>query len=181
MNLKSTIEALLFIQGEPLAISRIAKITGQEKTNIQSALQELAAEYRERGIVLIQSDDAWQFATHPGAKAAVEKLVTSELSDDLSRASVEVLSIIAYKGPVSRADIEYIRGVNSSFIVRNLLLRGLISREENPKDRRSYLYRVSADFLKHLGLGRIEELPQYGTLREKKIELPPDGNQSVQP
>lgn len=177
MNLKSAIESILFVQGEPLAISRLVKITGAKKAEIESALRELAEEYRERGIRLIENGDEWQFATHPANKAIVERLVTSELSEDLSRASREVLSTIAYKGPMSRAEIEYIRGVNSSFTLRSILIRGLVSREENPSDRRSYLYRISTDFLKYLGLTRPEELPQYEAFHKKEIELPslPEG------
>lgn len=172
MNLKSAIESILFVQGEPLAISRLVKITGAKKAEVESALRELADERRERGIVLIENGGEWQFATHPANKVVVEKLVTSELSEDLSRASLEVLSIVAYKCPVSRAQIEYIRGVNSSFTLRNLLIRGLVSREENPSDRRAYLYRISTDFLKHLGLSRPEELPQYEAFHQQEIELP---------
>ena len=170
---KSAIESLLFIQGEPLAVSRIMKITGETKAAVTSALRELADEYRERGIVLVENGDEWQFATNPANKAAVEKLVTSELSEDLSRAPLEVLAIVAYKGPISRAEIEYVRGVNSSFTVRNLLIRGLIARKENPNDRRSYLYRISGEFLKHLGISRLQDLPQYEEFRTKKIELSP--------
>lgn len=173
MSLKSTIESLLFVQGEPMAVSRIAKITGAGKAEVGSALRELAGEYRERGIVLVENGDEWQFATNAANKAAVERLVTSELSEELSRVSLEVLSIIAYKGPISRAEIEYIRGVNSSFTVRNLLIRGLVVREENPTDRRSYLYRISGDFLKHLGISKLQDLPQYEGFRSKEIELSP--------
>lgn len=172
MNVKSAIESILFVQGEPLAVSRLAKVTGAKKAEVVSALQHLAAEYRERGIQLVSNGEEWQFATNPAHKAVVEKFATSELSDELSRASLEVLAIIAYKGPISRAAIEYVRGVNSSFTLRNLLIRGLVSREENPADRRSYLYRISHDFLKHLGITSVSELPEYGPLRNEPIAVP---------
>lgn len=172
MNLKSALESLLFVQGEPLAVGRMVKITGAKKIEVVSALKELAHEYRERGIVLIANGDEWQFATHPASQPAVETLMASERSADLSRPGLEALGIIAYKGPVSRAQIEYIRGVDSSFTLRNLLIRGLISREENPSDRRSYLYRVSTDFLKHIGIAGIEDLPHYEAFRSKAIEAP---------
>lgn len=174
MNVKSAIESILFLQGEPVAVSRLAKVTGAKKAEVVSALRELAGEYRERGIVLIANGEEWQFATNPAHKAVVEQFATSELSEELSRASLEVLAIIAYKGPVSRAAIEYVRGVNSSFTLRNLLIRGLVSREENPTDRRSYLYRISHDFLKHLGITSVSELPEYGPLRKESIAVPVD-------
>lgn len=172
MNLKSSIESILFVHGEPVAVSRLAKLTGAKKPEVESALAELAQEYRERGIVLIGSNDEWQLATNPESKAMVEKLVSGELSDELSRAGLEVLAIVAYKGPISRAGIEYIRGVNSSFTLRNLLIRGLVSREENPADRRSYLYRISHDFLKHLGVTGLSELPEYESFRKEAIAMP---------
>ena len=93
----------------------------------------------------------------------------SEFNEELSRAAVETAAIIAYQGPLTRVDIEYVRGVNSSFILRSLMMRGLIERVENPKDARSYLYRISFDFLKHLGVVRIEELPQYEELHKEKM------------
>lgn len=172
MNLKSAIESILFVRGEPVAVSRLARLSGAKKSEVASALQELAQEYRERGIVLVESNDEWQLATHPASKAIVEKLVTGELSDELSRAGLEVLAIAAYKGPISRAAIEYIRGVNSSFTLRNLLIRGLVSREENPADRRSYLYCISHDFLKHLGVTGLSELPEYESFRKEAIAVP---------
>ena len=84
---------------------------------------------------------------------------------------METIAIIAYKGPLTRLDIEYVRGVNSSFIIRNLLMRGLVERVENPKDARSYLYKVSFDFLKHLGVTGIEDLPQYQEFKKSRIEV----------
>ena len=80
MNLKSVIESILFVQGEPMAISRLAKITGAKRNDVQKALEELVAEYRDRGIILIQSNDEWQFATNPENKETVEKLVSDKLN-----------------------------------------------------------------------------------------------------
>ncbi len=172
MNLKSAIESVLFIQGEPLAVSRLAKALGASKKDVESVLRELQGEYRERGIVLIQNGEEWQLATNHENKEIVEKFVTSELAEELSRASLEVLAIVVYKGPITRARIEYLRGVNSQFTLRNLLIRGLVAREENPEDRRSYLYRISTDFLKHLGVVSLEQLPQYREFRQREVESP---------
>lgn len=179
MKLKSAIESVLFVQGEPVALSRLAKIIGAKKDDVQKELGELAAEYRDRGIVLIQNNDEWQFVTNAENKETVEKLMTSELSDDLSRTSLEALTIIAYKGPISRAGIEYIRGVDSTFTLRNLLMRGLVEREESPKDRRSYLYRVSANFMKHIGISAMRDLPHYDEFHKKEIEVRPAGEEKT--
>ena len=84
---------------------------------------------------------------------------------------METLAIIAYKGPLTRAHIEYVRGVNSSFTLRNLVMRGLVERMENPKDARSYLYGTSFNFLKHLGVARPEDLPRFEEFKKEKIEV----------
>lgn len=171
MNIKSAIESILFLQGEPMAVSRIAKIAGAPKKEVERALRELAEEYRERGIVLVENGEEWQFATNPRNKEVVEKMMTSDLREDLTKAALEILAVVAYKGPISRASIDYIRGVDSAFSLRSLLLRGLVTREENPKDRRSYLYRVSTDLLRHLGLFKLSDFPHYEELSKKEIEV----------
>lgn len=171
-SLKSAIESLLFVHGEPMTISRLVKATGAAKHELESVLRELASEYRERGITIIENGGTWQFATHPANKDLLETFLTSGRSEELTKSGVEVLAIIAYKGPMSRASIEYIRGVNSSFILRSLLIRGLVLREENPKDRRAYMYRVSNDFLKHLGITSLGDLPEFETFSKQVIEIP---------
>lgn len=171
MDLKSEIESILFIHGEPLAVSFIAKITERSETEVVSALEELEKEYSTRGIRLIKKDGEYQIGTAPENARIVEKAVKSEFSEELSKAALETLAIIAYKGPLTRAEIEHIRGVNSSFILRNLLMRGLVERIDNPKDARSFLYRLSFDSLKYLGLTKAEDLPDYGEFHNKEIEI----------
>lgn len=173
-DLKSVLESILFVEGEPISVARLAKATGASKQDIETGLQELQSEYAlssGRGIILLKNNGEWQFATNPANKEVIETLQMSGQSEDLTKAGVEVLSIIAYKGPMTRAEVEYIRGVNSSFIIRNLLLRGLVLREDNPKDKRSYLYQISHDFLKHLGLTRREDLPEFKSFSEHVIEI----------
>ena len=177
MKVTSALEAILFLHGEPLSTARLAKLAGAKKAVVEAALRGLQNEYRERGITLIHNSGEWQFATSPGERSIVEKLATSDLRDELSKAGLEVLAIVAYKGPVGRAAIDYIRGVDSSFSLRNLLLRGLVSREENPKDRRSYLYRISTEFLKYFGLRQPHDLPHYDELRRSA----PDSQEAFTP
>ena len=159
------------MHGEPMTEEKLAEFSHAKKEEVRGALQELGKEYQERGFTLLQKDGADQLGTQPDAARDVEELVKGEFSEELSRAAIETAAIIAYKGPLTRAEIEYVRGVNSSFTVRNLLMRGLVERIENPKDTRSYLYRVSMDFLKHFGLARIEELPEYAALQKERIEI----------
>jgi segregation and condensation protein B len=167
-KLKSAIESLLFVSGEPVKISKISKICGAQKAEVENALMALSAEYsaRQSGLTIVRSGDEVQMATSSENAEFVEQLVKGEFQESLTPASLEVLSIVAYRGPVTRADIESIRGVNSSFTLRNLLLRGLVGREENPKDARSYIYNISIEFLKHLGIDSAQKLPEYENLSQ---------------
>ena len=97
----------------------------------------------------------------------IEKLTKEELVKDLAVRS-ETLSIIIYQGPLSRAEIDYIRGVQSNFILRNLMIRGLVEKIPNPKDQRSFLYKPTFEFLSYLGVTKIEEMPQFA---EAKAEI----------
>ena len=165
MELKHKIESVLFITGEPVSIKKLLVILNEKRENLEGALEELTKDYASRGIILIRKEDEWQFGTNPENARLVEDLAKSAFTEDLSRAALETLSIVAYKGPLTRLEIEFIRGGNSSFTIRNLLMRGLVERIENPKDARSYLYKISFDFLKHLGLSAVHELPEYEIMR----------------
>ena len=94
--------------------------------------------------------------------------------------SLETLSVIAYKGPIRRSEIDYIRGVNSSFMVRNLLMRGLVERMRDSKDSRLYIYRISREFLKFLGITSISDLPEYGSFAQKLEEFLGSQNEKSQ-
>ena len=173
MNLSSILESILFVHGEPLDLERLAAIAEKPADEVRAALGQLAQGYEDRGLVLVEKDGAYQLASRPAAAPYVEKLVKGEFSEELSRAALETITVVAYKGPLTRAEIEYIRGVNSSFTLRSLLMRGLVERVENPKDARSYVYQVSIDFLKHLGISRIEDLPEYEALT-KQVTIGPN-------
>lgn len=161
MELKHKIEAILFVTGEAVSEKKLLKVLEKPREEVCQALEELRSDYNNRGIVVLQKEDEWQFGTSPEHTELIEHLVKSEFTEELSRSALETLTIVAYKGPLTRAELDFIRGVNSSFMLRSLLLRGLVERVENLKDARSYLYKISFDFLKHLGVTRVEDLPQY--------------------
>lgn len=167
MNLESLIEAVLFWKAEAISIKKLAEIFNQPETAIQTSLEQLTSQLQGRGVVLVRKDDEVMLGTAPEASSLIEKLAKEELSRDLGKAGLETLTIILYQGPITRAQIDFIRGVNSSFIVRHLQIRGLVEKIPNPKDQRSFLYRPTFDLLQHLGISKVEELPEYGELATK--------------
>ena len=170
MKIKSQIESLLFTAGHPVAVKKLAEILETGESEINSSLRELADEYEknERGLRLVFFDGKVQLVASPYSMEAVKKLIKSDFEEDLSSAALETLAIISYRGPISRAAIENLRGVNCSFILQSLAIRGLIDKKNNPEDGRSYVYNITFDFLKHLGLNRLEELPNYNELKNNK-------------
>lgn len=166
-NLPAIIESILFVHGEPLEVKRLAAISDASEDDVSAALKDLAKHLDGRGLALIEAYGAWQLGSHPSSAPYVEALVKGQFGEALSRAAMETLAVIAYQGPMTRADIEHVRGVNSSFSVRALVMRGLVERADNSKDSRSMLYRASTDLLKHFGLSRMEDLPRYEELRRE--------------
>ena len=177
MNLENKIESILFFKNEPVAFSWLAKIVEASEEEVREATKNLAEFYKDRGMVLIMTDTEVAFGTHPDNFALIEKLQKEELSRELGRAGLETLAIILYKGPISRREVDHIRGVNSGFIIRNLLIRGLIERTDpssapgQEAAGRSYSYKATLKLLQHLGIGSIEELPEYGTAFTKLDEF----------
>jgi len=172
-KIKSAVESLLFISGEPMKISKISKIIGVPKGDVENALMILTGDYssQKRGITILRKENEVQMATSPDNAEYVDKIIKSDLQEALSNAALEVLSIIAYRGPVSRMEIEAVRGVNCTYTLRNLLMRGLVERIDNPKDLRRYLYKISFEFLKKLGIDGVNKLPDFENLnKDSKIE-----------
>ncbi len=157
------LEAFLFSYGEPLALARLTKFIGADAAAVEAlitAWQKMLADDPARGLTLIVHNSAVQLVTKPSLKNVAQAMLQDELREELSPAALETLSLIAYLGPVPRATVDYIRGVNSSFSVRNLLVRGLVERRTAEKGN-MYEYFPSFQFLKHMGFSRVEELPEY--------------------
>lgn len=171
MNIGSVIESMLFISGEPMSFKKLSKYTSIEIPDLEAAVAGLAKKYNEEegGLRILIKDDEVQMVTAGENSKYVEGYLKADIEGELSRAALEVLSVVAYRGPIPRSKIEEIRGVNCSFTLRHLLIRGLVERMENPSDARTYLYRISFDFLKKLGVEKAEDLPRFGELRNKKI------------
>lgn len=163
MNLENKIEAIIFFKSEPLSISELSKILGVSREEVMVSIESLSSFYAERGIVLVTDGDLVSFGTNGELSPLIEGLQKEEFSRDLTRAALETLSVILYRGPIARREIDRIRGVNSGFILRNLLIRGLIERVDSTSGERSYTYKPSLKLLEHLGVKNKEELPEYET------------------
>ena len=178
-NLEAKLEAILFLYGEPIKLKKLAEILGVEQTEVKEAAMSLAKRVNQaenRGLNIIVFDDRVQLTTKPELKSLLTKIANEELDNPLTPASLETLAIIAYLGPCNRSLIEYIRGVNSTFILRSLMIRGLIERHPDPKRANAFVYQVSFDFLRHIGINSPEELPDYGKHRQS-VQLFLDGEQ----
>lgn len=161
MTTEQLIEAILFSQPEPMAIKRLARLVKLSSNEIEISLAKLTENLVERGIVLIKTAEEVSLATHPEASSILKEIRQEELQKNLGQAGLETLSAVIYAGPLTKGRIDYLRGVNSGFILRHLLVRGLIERTSNPTDNRSYLYRPTIELLSYLGVSRIEDLPDY--------------------
>lgn len=161
------LEALLFISGEPVSHDRLRALLSLDEPAFEKELVALRERYAgnpNSGLMLIEHDSKIELATKPALAKLVDSLTKSTLQESLSKAALEVLSIIAYRGPIARAEIEAIRGVNCSYTLRSLLLRGLVERQGNPDDARGYLYRPTFAFLEHLGVAQVQDLPDFVAL-----------------
>ena len=171
-ELAKKIEALLFVSGEGMAVSRLALLLKKNEKEIRESLDGLEKHLAGgHALALLRDQDKISLVSSKTVSKLVEDFAKEEFAGELTRAALEVLTIIAYKGPLKRFNIDYIRGVNSSFIIRNLLMRGLIERVRDQEDSRAFLYMVSADFLKFLGVASISELPEYGNFAQKLEEF----------
>ena len=181
MNLEAKLEALLFVSPKPLSVKQLAELAEVEANAVVEGLRLLAERLQatDSGIMVSENDNKYQLATVPAAADFVSKLVKSELSGELTRPSLETLTIIAYRGPISKPDLDRIRGVNCAMILRNLLLRGLIE-AKNGTNEGGIFYSVSFEFLRFLGVSSVKDLPEYERLsQEASIEAAVRGEETL--
>ncbi len=159
-TLSAVVESLLFVAAEPLTVARLAAALLVEAEQIEEGLQALDRDLVGRGICLQRKDDQIQLATRPAAAAAIERLLGVDTNPRLSPAALEALAVIAYRQPVTRTQLEAIRGVNCDGVLRTLLSRSLIE-EQGRVDAvgRPILFGTTFEFLQYFGLSRVEDLP----------------------
>ncbi|MDQ5952095.1 MAG: segregation and condensation protein [Patescibacteria group bacterium] len=165
MNLLASIEACLFVATKPISVKELIKVTGANDVDVLSALDELTRlrNVEGSGVHVLSLDGTVQLVTNPESAEVVARLAKDEVAPELTRPSLEALTIIAYRGPVTKPEIEAIRGVNCSLILRNLLMRGLIEERDDAAKLQS-VFSLSPDALRFMGLHSKEELPDYATL-----------------
>ncbi len=162
---KNTIEALLFVTNEPLTIKTMAEILERSPYDVEVLLKEIKAdcEREARGFCLLEVAGGYSFVTRAEYAPYIEKLVKPRLTT-LTQAAMETLAIVAYKQPITRSEIDDIRGVKSDSALNTLIERTLIQeigRKEGPG--RPIIYGTTQDFLKHFGLKNLGELPSSDT------------------
>jgi segregation and condensation protein B len=166
MTPASQLESVLFFKSEPLTAKELAKMLGMSEAEIKEAAEALKTNLQGRGLTLISEGDAYMLATAPEASELIERITKEELEKDPGKAGMEVLAIILYQGPQTRAQIDHIRGVNSTFALRQLMIRGLLDRIDNPTDQRSFLYKPTLQLLSFLGVSSTSELPDFEKTKE---------------
>ncbi|MFA5997101.1 MAG: SMC-Scp complex subunit ScpB [Candidatus Paceibacterota bacterium] len=159
MEISRKIEALLFYKGEPVTVAFLVKSLGNTEEEVAQGLVTLKDELSGRGIVLMQNGNEYTLSTTPEMGPLIEALLKEELSKELGKAGLETLATVLYRGPISRSEINYLRGVNSNYILRNLLIRGLI--EKVDQGGRSTVYQPTFELLSYMGVTKVQDLPGY--------------------
>lgn len=165
MNILAQIESILFVASKPLSYKKIAAALGKQEADIEEQIENLKMKYNvdHSGIHILVDHGQVQMATNPEHAEIIEGFIKDEISGELTKAQLETLTVIAYRSPISRPEIEELRGVNCSVILRNLLMRGLI-REVDDKEALLPTYALSIDALRALGISGVEELPDFEQL-----------------
>ncbi len=167
MSTKSKIESILFASAKPLSVAQLKNILNCETEEIRQVLEELEKHYNQKGsgINLINNLSKYQLTTSPDNSEIIQDMLKSDMTGELTRPSLETLTVISYRGPISRAELEQIRGVNCSLILRNLLMRGLVESYYD-KQKAVTLYNITLDFMRFLGINNVKELPDYEKLSQ---------------
>ncbi|MEO6077935.1 MAG: SMC-Scp complex subunit ScpB [Candidatus Andersenbacteria bacterium] len=160
-SISQHIEALLFTAGEAVTISDLAQLLAVSEEDIKKALQELSSCLTDHGISLVITDTHAQLVTGEVVAEFLSQFM-QEGENELSKAAMETLSVIAYRGPISRYDVDTIRGVDSRRMIRQLLLRGLLQQIRTAGQASTY--DISENALMKLGITKKQDLPEFGTL-----------------
>ncbi len=161
-TLKNILEAMLFISPTPLSVPKLVKLVPEaEKAAIEAVLESLTVDYADRGVELVQVAGGYRFFSREEYARWAVNVVPAEPEPKLSRAALETLSIISYRQPITRVEVEEIRGISSTGVIRTLLERGLVE-VKGRKDAigRPKLFGTTRTFLDYFGLANLKDLPE---------------------
>lgn len=164
MDLSQKIEGVLFYKATPMKKAALCKLFDVNEEATQNALQVLTSRLQHSGVRLLETTSEVQLVTAPELDFIIEGVRKEEMKRDIGKAGAETLAIVLYKDPISRAEIDRIRGVNSSFILRNLLIRGLIERET---EKNASFFSITPALLAHLAITNKTELPNYAIILDQ--------------
>jgi len=167
MEIISRIESILFVASKPLTTEKIAKALDVSSGKVEEAVHILEMKYNreDSGIHVIRVENTVQMSTNPTCADVIEGFVKDEIVGELTRAQLETLTVVAYRGPITRPELEQIRGVNCSIILRNLMMRGLVDEREE-KEILLPVYTLTVEALAHLGVENVDSLPDYQMLNQ---------------
>jgi segregation and condensation protein B len=165
MDKSTLLEAILFFKAEPVKKQSLSGIMNIPVEDVGKLAERLAEALKNRGVRLLETDDSLELRSAPEASEIIAGLLAEEETRDLSGAALETLSIVLYKGPISRSEVDYMRGVQSQAILRSLSIRGLIEKREDEKSRKIF-YNATTELLAHLGITKANELPEYSEIRK---------------
>lgn len=157
-NLQQKIIAALFVKTDALSYTTLAKLTGASLEDIKTTCVSIQEQLAPLGLSLVLSEEECQLTTHPDVQGFIEELLKKEESGELSKSALETLSLVAYLKQATKAEIDYVRGVNSSIMLRTLSIRGLISKAEQKRDS---AYVPTTDLLRFMGITKLEDLPEF--------------------
>jgi len=169
MTLDAKIEAILFHRGEPVSIKKLSEILGLSEDAVKEAMKDLRIKLEGRGLSLVEHAEKVMLGTNPVLSELIAEINKEELNRELGKAGLETLSIILYKGPINKKEIDYIRGVNSSYIIRNLLIRGLVEKTEGRG--RGNSYQPTMELLAFMNLKKIEDLPEFESTKKEMEDM----------
>ncbi len=162
------IQTLLLLSHKPIKFKELATVLSVEIKEVKKYITTLRDQFNqpESGWWVVETNDAVQLVTNPSQADFIESYLEVEQMAELTRPSLEALTIISYNGPIAKSVLDRIRGVNCALILRNLMIKGLIEEINDQGERK---YQVTMDFLKHLGLSDINELPEYDKFNQHEF------------
>jgi len=160
LTTEAKIQAVLYFRGEPTTYEKLSKLISVPIDEIKATIPILNLKLADSGLVIVFDKEKAVLGTSPEVSDILEEVAKDDLNRDLGKAGLETLSIILYKAPIAKKEIDYIRCVNSGFILRNLMVRGLVERDE-VVGLRGFVYKPTLDLLSFMGIKNVTELPEY--------------------